>query len=143
QGYAALVPPPGVVGYGVFRQTLPIQLNKPDQEAVVPFSSSNTTTSTLLWDDTNSVTAVALANPNPSPVIVTVTVTKSDGTFIGSVTLPPIVANGHTAFVLHDVVPGLAGLRGTAVFSTTSGNIAVLGLRATGVALTSIPTSDK
>src|SRR5205085_4779616 len=96
QGYAAFIPPPGVVGYGVFRQTLPVQLNKPDQEAVVPFSSSNTTSSTLLWDDTNSTTAVALANPNPSPVIITITVTKADGSLIGAVTLPSLAANGHT-----------------------------------------------
>jgi hypothetical protein len=143
QGYASFVAPPGIIGYGVFRQTLPIALNEPDQEAVVPFSSASTTTSTLLWDDRISATAVALANPNASPVTVTITVTKSDGSPIGTVTLPPLPPNGHTAFVLHDVVPGTAGNRGTAVFSVTSGNVAVLGLRATGVALTSIPTTDK
>jgi len=143
QGYASFIAPPGIIGYGVFRQTLPIALNEPDQEAVVPFSSANTTSSTLLWDDRISATAVALANPNASPVTVTVTVTKSDGSPIGTVTLPPLAANGHTAFVLHDVVAGTAGNRGTAIFSAGSGNVAVLGLRATGVALTSIPTTDK
>jgi len=143
QGYASFIAPPGIIGYGVFRQTLPIALNEPDQEAVVPFSSANTTTSTLLWDDRISATAVAIANPNASPVTVTVTVTNSDGSLIGTVTLPPLAPNGHTAFVLHDVVPGTAGNRGTAIFSAGSGNVAVLGLRATGVALTSIPTTDK
>jgi hypothetical protein len=143
QGYASFTPPPGIIGYGVFRQTLPIILNKPDQEAVVPFSSASTTNSTLLWDDTNSVTSVAIANPSPSAVTVTITVTKSDGSLIGTVTLPPLAPNSHTAFVLHDVVSGTAGNRGTAVFSVTSGNVAVLGLRATGIALTSIPTTDK
>ena len=143
QGYASFIPPPGIVGYGVFRQTLPPIPPEPAQEAVVPFSSANTTSSTLVWDDRLSVTAVALANPNPSPVTVTITVTKSDGSLIGTVTLPPLAANSHTAFLLHDVVNGIAGFHGTAVFSVASGNIAVLGLRATGIALTSIPTTDK
>jgi hypothetical protein len=142
QGYAAFTPPPGIVGYGVLRQTLPIQLNKPDQEAVVPFSSANTTSSTLLWDDHLSVTAFAIANPNPFAVTVTITVTKSDGSLLGTANalLGP---NGHTAGALRDFVSGVPGNRGTAVFSVASGNLAVLGLRATGVALTSIPTTDK
>jgi hypothetical protein len=143
QGYVSLVPPPGVIGYGVFRQSL---LGQPDQEAVVPLSSASTTSSTLLWDDTDSrVTAFAIANPNPFGATVTITVTKSDGSLIGTanVTLQP---NNHTALLLRDPslnLNGIAGNRGTAVFSTTSGNVAVLGLRANGIALTSIPTTDK
>ena len=143
QGYASFIPPPGIIGYGVFRQTLPPVPPEPAQEAVVPFSSANTTTSTLIWDDRLSVTAVAIANPSSTPVNVTVTVTNFDGSQIGTVVLPTLAANSHTAFLLHDVVNGIPGNRGTAVFSVTSGNIAVLGLRATGIALTSIPTSDK
>jgi len=110
---------------------------------VVPLSSANTTSSTLLWDDTgNLVTAFAIANPNGFGVPVTITVTKSDGTLIGTsiVTLQP---NNHTALILHDVLPGVAGNRGTAVFSVSGGNVTVLGLRANGIALTSIPTIDK
>ena len=143
QGYASFIPPPGIVGYGVFRQTLPPVPPLPAQEAVVPFSSASTTTSTLLWDDRLSVTAIAIANPSAIPVNVTVTVTNFDGSVIGIVTLPTLAANAHTAFLLKDVVNGIPGNRGTAVFSVTSGNIALLGLRATGIALTSIPTADK
>lgn len=143
QGYVSFIPPPGIVGYGVFRQTLPPVPPLPAQEAVVPFSSASTTSSTLLWDDRISVTAIAIANPSSIPVNVTVNVTNSDGNVIGIVTLPTLAANAHTAFLLKDVVNGISGNRGTAVFSVSSGNIAVLGLRATGIALTSIPTSDK
>jgi hypothetical protein len=35
----------------------------------------------------------------------------------------------------------IAGKRGTMTFSVSSGNVAVLGLRANGAALTSIPTA--
>ena len=140
QGYVSLIPPPGVIAYGVFRQSL---LAQPDQEAVVPLSSANTTSSTLLWDDTgNLVTAFAIANPNPFGVSVTVTVTKSDGSLIGTATVV-LQPNNHSAGILHDLVPGVVGNRGTAVFSVTAGNVAVLGLRASGIALTSIPTTDK
>ncbi|HEV8414363.1 MAG TPA: LamG domain-containing protein [Bryobacteraceae bacterium] len=143
QGYVSVVPPPGVIGYGVFRQSL---LGQPDQEAVVPFSSASTTSSTLLWDDTDArVTAFAIANPNPFGMTVTITVTKSDGSLVGTanVSLQP---NNHTALLLRDPslnLNGVVGNRGTAVFSTAAGNLAVLGLRANGIALTSIPTADK
>lgn len=140
QGYVSLIPPPGVTGYGVFRQSL---LGQPDQEAVVPLSSASTTNSTLLWDDTdNRVTAFAIANPNPFGVSVTITVTKSDGSLIGTASLA-LQPNNHTAGILRNLVPGVAGNQGVAVFSVTAGNVAVLGLRANGIALTSIPTTDK
>ncbi len=140
QGYASVIPPPGVIGYGVFKQSL---LGQPDQEAVVPFSSAGTTSSTLVWDDTdNRVTAFAIANPNPFGVSVTITVKKSDGSPIGTATLA-LQPNNHTAGILRNVVNGVAGNQGTAVFSVTAGNVAVLGLRANGIALTSIPTADK
>jgi hypothetical protein len=76
---------------------------------------------------------------------VTITVTKSDGSLVGTtnVSLQP---NNHTAVLLRDPslnLTGVAGNRGTAVFSTAAGNLAVLGLRANGIALTSIPTADK
>jgi hypothetical protein len=136
----SLVPPPGIIGYGVFRQSL---LGQPDQEAVLPFSSANTTSSTLLWDDTDTrVTAFAITNPNPFGVSVNITVKKADGSLIGTTTIS-LQPNNHTARILHDVMDGIAGNRGSAVFSTPAGNVAVLGLRANGIALTSIPTTDK
>ena len=61
QGYVTAALPAGVIGYGVFRQSVP---GIADQEAVVPLSSANSTSSTLVWDDTNLATSVAIANPS-------------------------------------------------------------------------------
>jgi hypothetical protein len=54
--------------------------------------------------------------------------------------LPP---NSKTEAVLHSLanLAGMAGKRGTATFSVTSGNVAVLGLRFNGTAFTSIPAT--
>jgi hypothetical protein len=60
QGYVTFALPGGVVGYGVFRSS---QAHLPDQEAVVPFADMSSTVTTLIWDDTNLVTAVAILNP--------------------------------------------------------------------------------
>jgi Concanavalin A-like lectin/glucanases superfamily len=143
QGYASFTPPPGVFGYGVFRQSLQ---GKPDQEAVVPFSAASTTTSTLLWDETGNLsTGIAIANPNAIAVTVNISVNKSDGSVIGTAVVP-VGPNAHTAGLWSQPpfnITGTAGNRGTAVFSVTSGNVTVLGLRADGIALTSIPTADK
>ena len=140
QGYASFTPPPGVSAYGVFRQSLQ---GKPDQEAVVLPSAASTTTSTLLFDDTNSlVTSVAIANPNPVAVTVNITVTKFDGSPIGTASLTLLPLN-HTAQALNTLVSGTTGNRGTAVFSVNSGNLTVIGLRTHGIAVTSIPTTDK
>jgi len=66
------------------------------------------------------------------------------GNLIGSSTVP-LAANSKTAVILR-TLPGLAaiaGKRGSVDFTVASGNVAVLGLRADGPAITSIQTSDK
>lgn len=141
QGYVSAALPSGVTGYGVFRQS---GQGVPDQEAVVPFSGASATTSTLIWDDTVTVTAVAMVNPTSVNVTVAITVRDGTGQTIGtsSVALP---ARGKSAVVLK-TLPGLAGIAGkwgSADFSVSSGNIAVLGLRFDGQVLTSIPTADR
>src|SRR5262249_50747679 len=55
QGSVFVSLPDAVVGYGVFRQSIP---GIPDQEAVVPFSGVYSTTSKLIFDDTNFTTAI-------------------------------------------------------------------------------------
>jgi hypothetical protein len=138
QGYVSAVLPSGVVGYSVFRQSVP---GIADQEAVVPFSPVGTSTATLIWDDTVYTTAVAIANPTNNAETVTITVLDSSGTLIGSssVSLP---ANGKTEAALR-TLPGLTGMvgnRGSASFTVTpGGSITVLGLRFNGSAFTSIP----
>ena len=86
-GYVSATLPAGVTGYGVFRQGA---IGAGAQEAVVPLSSASSTVSTLIWDDTDSVTAVAIVNPSSVTTVVTITVRDTTGSVIGtsSVTLP-------------------------------------------------------
>jgi hypothetical protein len=60
---------------------------------------------------------------------------------IGSIAVPP---NGKMAITLREVpgLSGIAGKRGSADFSVTSGNVAVLGIRFGGSAFTDIPTAS-
>jgi hypothetical protein len=142
QGYASASLPAGVVGYGLFDFSA---TGIPDQEAVVPLSGASSTTSTLIWDDTNNfVTAVAIVNPSNVATIVSITLRDTTGATIATsaVSLQP---KSKTEAVLR-TLPGLAGMtgnRGSADFTVTSGNVAVLGLRFIGFAFTSIPTTDK
>ena len=140
QGYVTASLPGGVIGYGVFRQSVP---GVPDQEAVVPLASSTSTRATLSWDDTNYTTAVAIANPSVVPVTVSITVWNSSGAVIGTSSIP-LATGAKTEATLHSI-PGLSGVvgnRGSAQFTVTSGSVAVLGLRFNGAAFTSIPTTQ-
>jgi hypothetical protein len=134
--------PGGVVGYGIFRQSTP---SRGDQEAVVPLSGISSRTSTLIWDDTNFVTAVAIVNTSSLDTVVTIIVRDIQGVTIGTATVP-LAAKRKVAIALRDL-PGLgamAGRRGSADFTVNNfGNVAVLGLRFGGAAFTSIPTSDR
>jgi hypothetical protein len=141
QGYAFFTLPPGVTGYGIFRQSV---AGIPDQEVVVPLSGASAKSSTLIWDETSYTTAASIANPSSETVTVTVVAKNAAGNVIGAyaTVLPP---KNKTAVVLK-TLPGLAGTagnRGTATFTVTSGSIAVLGLRVNGSAFTSIPTVDQ
>jgi uncharacterized repeat protein (TIGR01451 family) len=139
QGYALFTLPSGVYGYGVFRQSVP---GRADQEAVVPFSTASATSNTLTWDDTNFTTAVAIVNPSSTSTTVAVTLQDSSGNIMtSSVSLPP---NQKRETPLRSL-PGLeamVGRRGSAQFTVSSGNVAVLGLRFNESAFTSIPAVD-
>lgn len=138
QGYATFTLPPGVTGYGVFRQTT---AGVPDQEAVVPFSSASGILNTLAWDETAFTTAVAIVNPSAVQTTVTIAVRDESGNSIGSSTVP-LPPHGKSAVVLRNL-SGLSAMlnkRGSAQFQVSTGNVAVLGLRFGNVAFTSIPT---
>ena len=141
QGYVSLVLPSGVVAYGVFRKTAP---GSPDQEVVVPLSTASSTTSTLSFDDTNVVTAVAIVNPSPVATTVTITARDTAGNVLGTATVA-LGPNAKTESVLRDLtgLAGIAGLRGSATFTVATGNLAVLGLRFNSQAFTSIPTTNR
>jgi hypothetical protein len=140
QGYASIVLPDTVVGYGVFRQSVP---GRGDQEAVVPLAHESSK-SLLIWDETAFVTAAAIVNPSVVDSTVTVTVRGILGEVIGT-TSRTLAARTKVAVPLRDL-PGLsmmAGKRGSAEFSVSAGSLAVLGLRFGGQAFTSIPTADR
>ena len=140
QGYATFTLPSGVSGYGVFRQSV---TGRPDQEAVAPFATANAALSTLVWDDTNFVTAIAIANAGPVAATISVTLWDNSGSVVGTstVNLPPYQ---KTEAALRNLsgLSGMAGSRGRAQFSATSGNAAVLGLRFGASAFTSIPAQQ-
>jgi hypothetical protein len=140
QGYAAFTLPAGVYGYGVFRQSV---AGRPDQEAVVPFSAASAVSDTLTWDETNFITAVAIVDPSSTAATVAVTLWDENGNTIGTSSIP-LASNSKTETALRTLpgLSGMVGLRGSAQFTATGGNVAVLGLRFDGAAFTSIPTTN-
>ena len=142
EGYASFSLPAGVTGYGIFRQSVS---GRADQEAVVPLASAASATSRLTWDETGgAVTAVAIVNLSALATRVAITVLDNTGNVLGTsaVALP---ANGKTEATL-DSLPGLGGMvgkRGSAQFTVSTGNVAVLGLRFSAAAFTSIPTTQQ
>jgi len=142
EGSVLMALPGGVVGYGIFRQSVP---GVPDQEAVVPLSKASTVASRLIWDDTTPTTAMAILNPGPAATTVTVVVQDTHGNLLGTsaLQLAPGAKMTGTLRGLQGVT-GVAGTRGSADFTPGSGgNVAVLGLRFGGAAFTSIPTADR
>jgi len=140
-GYASVTLPDGVTGYGVFRQSV---TGVQDQEATVPLANAGSTSSSLTFDDTNYTTAVAIVNPSSVATTVTVTVKSANGGALGTATVA-LAAKSKTAVALRSLtgLSGIANNRGTATFTVTTGNVAVLGLRFFGTAFTSIPATDK
>jgi hypothetical protein len=143
QGYVSVVLPVGVTGYGVFRQSVP---GTTDQEAVVPLTYGGALNQTLVYDETISTTAVAIVNPSSVVATITITVEDNNGNVIGT-SSPPIVLQpfNKTEAVLR-TLPGLNGMannQGIAQFTVTAGQVVVLGLRAKGLALTSIPAVNQ
>lgn len=141
QGYAAATLPPGVTGYGVFRQSA---AGTPDQEAVVPLANAGSTSASLTFDDTNFTTAAGIVNPSSVATTVTVTAKSANGGSLGSATIQ-LAAKSKTAVALRSLtgLSGIANNRGTVTFTVATGNVAVLGLRFFGSAFTSIPATDR
>jgi hypothetical protein len=141
QGWIQAGLPDGVVGYGVFRQHVDGQV---DQEAVVPISGTSSTLATIIFDDTNYITAIAYANPSSTTAAITITARDASGNVIGTTTdtLPP---GEREAERLRDIsgLSGVAGQRGIVEIKATTGAIALLGLRFNGLAFTSIPATEK
>lgn len=136
QGSIAVEAPDTVIGYGVFRQALQ-GVNA--QEGVVPFSSSTSTGATIVFDDTDFVTAVAVLNPGSAAVVVTVRARDAAGAEIGTFTLN-LNPKQREAFAVRDrpEMTLVQGKRGVLEFSSSGGPVSVLGLRFNMLAFTSI-----
>ncbi len=137
QGWATFDLPTGVTGYGVFRQAVQ---GIPDQEAVVPFASTNATRASLTYDESNLVTAAAVWYNGSSSAIVTIVARDEGGAQIGTATLT-MQPGTKQAFAVVEKIAAIGGKRGVLEFSTPNGNISVLGLRFAGSAFTSIPAA--
>lgn len=137
QGSVSIEAPAGVVGYGIFRQALGQGVNP--QEGVVPFSSSASTGATIVFDDTDFITAVAVLNPGASAVAVTVRARDASGAEIGTFTLN-LNPKQREAFAVRDrpEMTLVQGKRGVLEFTSSGGPVSVLGLRFNGLAFTSI-----
>lgn len=124
-------------GYAIFRQTP--QTGSPS-EGTVPLQTQFPSTVTLPYDNsTGFVMGVALANLSASLASVTVTMWDDSGNQLGT-QFTTIAGNGHTAFVLPNQFPLMAGKRGIVKFQA-AGGLAGLGLRFSPFGtFTSVPT---
>ena len=138
-GWLDLTLPPGVVGYAVMRQSVSGQA---DQEAVVPLSTAASQIADLIFDETAYTTGVAISNPGTAAVTVSVATYGADGSSLGTASFT-VAARSKMAMSLREIsgLAGVAGSRGRATFTASSGAIAVLGIRFGGAAFTTIPVN--
>jgi len=121
-------------GYGIFSYP------SLKWEAVVPLENRNASRYVMAFDNTGTIaTGLAIANGVGVAALVPVTIRDHTGAILFSGTLP-LAANGHTSFMLAGTYPVTVNKRGTIEFQTPSGGqIGVMGLRANGSALTTLP----
>ena len=136
-GSAQLLTSGNIGGFGVFTYT------PSGQAAVVPLEARNASSYVLAFDNTGAlVTGLAIANLASSQASVGVVIRDDTGQNIGTGTID-LQPQGHNSFLLTDSTLGFpitSGKRGTVEFDTPQGGqISVLGLRANGNALTSLP----
>jgi hypothetical protein len=140
-GSAQLFGTGAVDGFAIFH------LIPGSQEAVVPMETRSANSYLLAYDNTGGVVlGVAVQNVSAQAGSVAVVIRDDTGLQIGTGNIP-MLANGHTSFVLSDPVSGFpitANKRGTIEFDTPAGGqISVLGIRTTplggSTTLTTIP----
>ncbi len=136
-GWSQLLTSGNIGGFAIFDYT------PTGQQAVVPLETRNAASYLLAFDDTGALaTGLAIANLTASPASVGVVIRDDTGAKIGAGTVS-LPAQGHSSFMLTDPTygfPATAGKRGTVEFDTPpNGEISVLGLRANGAAITTLP----
>ena len=112
------------------------------QEAVVPMETRNANSYLLAYDNTGGVVlGVALENVSAQAGSIEAVIRDDTGTQIGTGTIP-MLANGHTSFVLSTQYPVTANKRGTIEFDKpVGGQISVLGIRTTPLGSTTTLTT--
>jgi hypothetical protein len=141
QGYASATTPDSVVGYALLRRN---SEKFGIQETPVYFLSEFATSATLIWDETTSTSTVAVLNTSGSDATLGVDVRDGAGAVVGAFTLQ-LPAKNKFNLVLRErpELASIAGKRGSAVFTASSGTLAVIGFRFTRDSFTSIPALHK
>jgi len=125
----------GIVGgYALFSNT------PNNWQAAVPLETLNASSYLLAFDNTGSLsTGLAIANLATQDANIQAIIRDDSGAMIGTEMIN-VPALGHTSFTLSSTYAVTAGIRGTVEFDTPAGGqINVLGLRANGPALTTVP----
>jgi hypothetical protein len=126
-GWAELNADAGVMAYVVFTNSRPAGGVQYDEGTAPAVAASNRIL--VPYDDSlGFVTAIAVVNPTAAPQTISVGFRTVDGLVFVSA-LPAVPAMGHTAFVLSQTFPTIAGHRGLAEFYSSTGNISMIGLR--------------
>jgi hypothetical protein len=133
QGWGQVDAATGVTAYAIFTQRVP---GKPAQDGTAPAVSASSRILVPFDNTSGLVSAFAVANPNNTAETVQTNVQTSDGTTSG--TLATLPAKGQMTF-LPNAIPGTAGRSGLAEFYVASGSIAIIALRANGIAFTAAP----
>ena len=136
-GSAHLSTTGSINGFTIFRY------NPSGQEAVVPLETHNAGSYLIAFDNTNSLgTGVALANISTQAAAIPVVIRDDSGVQIATDTIH-LAAQGHTSFMLAVNYGITQGKRGVIEFRTPAlGQIAAVGLRANGSALTTLPVIE-
>ncbi len=125
EGWAEMDADAAVMGYVVFTNRVP---GHQDDEGTAPaVAASNRIL--VPYDDSNGfVTAIAIVNPTAADQTVSVGFRTVDG-LVAVSALPTVKALAHTAFVLSQTFPVIAGHRGLAEFYSATGTISMIAFR--------------
>jgi hypothetical protein len=127
EGWAEMDADAGVSAYIVFTNKLPAGGVQYDEGTAPAVAASNRIL--VPYDDSNGfVTGIAIVNPTTSDQAISVGFRTTDG-LVAVSALPTLPALAHTAFVLSQTFPTIAGHRGLAEFYSATGNISMIGLR--------------
>ncbi|HLK47313.1 MAG TPA: hypothetical protein VKT49_04210 [Bryobacteraceae bacterium] len=140
QGWGSLQASSGVVCYAIYTYRT---AGHQDQDATAPGVAS---AGRILvpYDNTNGlVTAIAIVNPTAASETISVSFQSESGAILTG-SLPTLPPNGHSAFVLPTQFPRTAGDHGLAEFSSATGSLSIIALRANPtLAFTSAPVYNQ